>query len=217
MLSIKAVSKLQFSRLLSYKLIALCVLITTSFKVANDEDLPTETKRFDVIYKGEKIGVLKAEKFERNSRTTYVSNTRIKTTILLIKKINIRHKYRVSYKSGHLHSSKVVIKVNKKKPDRVRVNRSDDKYHIHASDKEDSSIEEPIKLSSILLYFEEPKGMDKCFSERSGNFNTLEQTGEGTYRIINEDGDKNRYHYSNGELSLIEVDGDLVSFKIKSQ
>jgi len=197
--------------------IILALACSVSFKGDNVMDTPKETKLFDVVFKGDKIGTLKVKRHERKDKTIYTSNTRIKTTILLIKKINIRHKYRVSYQSEQLLLSKVTIKVNKKKPERIKVRQSDNGYLIKSNSEDTYRIDEPIKYSSILLYFEEPKNITKSFSERSGNFNAIDQMDDGSYRIINEEGDENRYYYTDGQLSLMKVDGGMVNFEIRAR
>lgn len=198
-------------------LLILCMVGAMGFIENDGVALPEERRLFDIIHNGEKIGVLKATKYHLEDGIAYVSSTRIKTTILLIKKINVRYKYKVSYQSGNLRSSKVNIKVNRRNPERVKVTSSDNRYFIKSGTKDSFTIDEPIKHSSILLYFEEPKDITRSFSERSGSFNTIEQIDEGSYKIINEKGNENLYHYTNGKLSLMEVDGGLVSFEIKAR
>lgn len=204
----------RFSSSVKWAFIILCSVVATGFAEFNDIVLKKETKLFDIVHNGEKIGVLKAEKHLRRNRITYISSTRIETTILLIKKINIRYKYKVSYQSGVLHKSNVNIKINNKKPQRIIVDRSGNRYRIHASNQENLTIERAIQHSSILLYFEEPKNITKSFSERSGRFNTMEQIEEGLYRMVNEKGNENIYHYTDGALTLMEVDSGIVRFEI---
>ena len=68
-----------------------------------------------------------------------------------------------------------------------------------------------------MLYFEEPKGVDKTFSEQTGNFNVLRKINEGVYLKTNDKGRENTYHYVNGKLSFIEVDGGIIGFEIRAR
>ena len=176
-----------------------------------------ETLLFDVIYNDNPIGILKAERIESPDRTFYKSSTHIKTRILLVKKVNVRYNFEVSYQAGKLQESKVVIKVNKGRREEIKTEKENGKYKVDLIDEDSFSIEDAIDHSTIMLYFEEPKGFDKTFSEQTGNFNTISKIRAGVYVKMNEKGRENTYHYKNGKIAYIEVDGGIISFEIRAR
>ncbi len=201
------------------KTLTIILLLITNpiFGVINKSPIPEETLLFEIIYKGDRIGTLKAERFQIKNKMVYTSSTRINTTILLIKKINVRYKYRVTYNAGRLRSSKVNIKINKRKPKQVLVNQKGDDYVVKFSDGKRNKVTDLIDISSIKLYFDEPDNVDKIFSEQLGNFNEIVKIREGLYKMVNEKGNENFYHYTNGKLDKIEVDGGMVSFEMRAK
>ena len=196
-------------------IIALCMV----FMGLNVPDmmLERETLSFDVIYKDEPIGILKAERKKSSDRTLYTSSTHIKTRILLVKKVNVRYNFEVAYEIGKLQQSKVVIKVNKGRREEILTEKEDGKYKVTLVDEDRFFITESIDHSTIMLYFEEPEGFEKTFSEQTGNFNAIRKIKEGVYIKRNEKGRENTYHYENGKLSYVKVDGGIIEFEIRAR
>lgn len=88
-------------------------------------------------------------------------------------------------------------------------------YTVKFSDGKEKVVTDAINNSSIMLYFEEPKHIERVFSEQLGNFNRLIKVKEGIYKMINQKGNENLYYYTKGKLDSIEVDSGMVSFEMR--
>ena len=62
-----------------------------------------------------------------------------------------------------------------------------------------------VDFSAIQLYFNEPKGKGKIFSERLGQFCSFIKTAEGEYECKLANGVSNIYRYKNGVLYELEM------------
>lgn len=72
----------------------------------------------------------------------------------------------------------------------------------------------PVNFTSILLYFGEPKNMQRVFSERVGKFFEMVRQNDGTY-ITTLDGHSAVYTYKAGKLVLLEMKSTLGSVMLK--
>jgi hypothetical protein len=72
----------------------------------------------------------------------------------------------------------------------------------------------PINFSSVLLYFGEPKNLQKVFSERAGKFFEMIRQTDGTY-LATLDGHSAVYTYSAGKLVALEMKSALGSVLMK--
>jgi hypothetical protein len=79
---------------------------------------------------------------------------------------------------------------------------------------EKSTISNPVKFSSVLMYFSEPINLQKVFSERLGTFFEIIKQSEGKYYAeIN--GSSAVYTYVHGKLTELEMKSTLGSVFLK--
>lgn len=64
------------------------------------------------------------------------------------------------------------------------------------------------------MYFNEPKNIQQVFYEVDASTSTIKNTAPHVYEFKSGDGNKNVYHYKNGELIQVDVNVTLVSAKI---
>ncbi len=170
---------------------------------------------FDIINKNEVIGNLKATKTSTDTKTHYQSVTTISTKIL--KEIKVNYKYDVTYERNKLKKANVYIDVNNKPYADILTNWEVKHYQITKNDKKEKVVEDEINYATILLYFNEPFDIERCYSEQDGSFNTIVPLGNHTYKKINAKNHENIYYYKNGFLQKGEINGGLVKFEIIAQ
>ena len=193
------------------------VLLVACLVIANGQSQRTEIT-FEVFLKEKKIGTLTAS--EQRSSTTYVrdikSNTDAKVLIVsvhveaevsathengsMIKGTAYRHASR-GPKDIHAHTSRIGDKKYKCEKDGV----------THEIDNAD------ISFCVIDLYFKEPTGIDRVFSNMYAAFIPVQLISPGKYKVTNPDDNETIYTYSRGKLIMVEVDtpaGQVVTRRI---
>ncbi|MBU2945287.1 DUF6134 family protein [Zobellia uliginosa] len=169
------------------------------------------TLHYDIVMKDKVIGSLDTHKRTKGDLTTYESFTSIKTKLLT--KIEVDYKYDVAFNKSLLRKAKVSIVVNNKQHAETSTLWKDQQYQIIKNNKE-SSIQDPIQYTTILMYFKEPKQIKHCYSEQDGTMNTIIPLGNNSYKKINANGKENIYFYKNGTLQKASIDGGLVDFEL---
>ena len=158
---------------------------------------------YDVELFGKKIGTTVVERIDKgNGEVEFRLNSNSAVSIFFTKKTSVVN-YDVVYKNGKLFSS-YCKNVKDDVTEIVTVLWDGVKYVIKKGE-EVMVVNQPIDFSSIHLYFIEPKGRDKIFSERIGKiclFNTL---STGVYKCKLDNGVENIYRYRNGVLYELEM------------
>ncbi|WP_282111655.1 DUF6134 family protein [Maribacter stanieri] len=200
-----------------YQYIIVCSLLffNSDYNQFNTIYASKNTLTFDIINKNEVIGNLKATKTSTDTKTHYQSVTTISTKIL--KEIKVNYKYDVTYERNKLKKANVYIDVNDKPYADILTNWEAKHYQITKNDKKEKVVEDEINYATILLYFNEPIDIERCYSEQDGSFNTIVPLGNHTYKKINAKNHENIYYYKNGFLQKAEINGGLVKFEIIAQ
>ena len=200
-----------------YQYIIVCSLLffNSDYNQFNTINASKNTLTFDIINKNEVIGNLKATKTSTDTKTHYQSVTTISTKIL--KEIKVNYKYDVTYERNKLKKANVYIDVNNKPYADILTNWEVKHYQITKNDKKEKVVEDEINYATILLYFNEPFDIERCYSEQDGSFNTIVPLGNHTYKKINAKNHENIYYYKNGFLQKAEINGGLVKFEIIAQ
>ena len=167
---------------------------------------------FDIVVKDKIVGSLKAIQNSNGSKTYYHSSTTIKTRI--IKAITVNYKYEVTFENEILKKANVNIILNKKPHANTLTQWEDTQYQIAKNGKNEVVLKDSIYYATILLYFEEPINIDRCYSEQDGSFNTIVSLGNHSYKKINSKGKENIYYYKVGVLENANIDGGLVKFEM---
>ncbi|GAA4241453.1 DUF6134 family protein [Winogradskyella damuponensis] len=192
-------------------LLLLCLTINNTI-ASQTNSTSEETLYFDIVYNNKTIGSLKATKTSNDSLTYYQSSTTIETRI--IKKINVNHEYNVTFNGNMLKTSNVDITINDKPHAKTFTKKSETGYQVLKNEKDKETVKDPIYYATVLLYFTEPKHVDRCYSEQTGNFNTIIALGNHAYKKVNSKERENNYYYKNGLLKRASIDGGLIKFDI---
>lgn len=157
-----------------------------------------QTRKYEVVLSGNKIGELTATKTVKGAFTTYKLESKSEAKVLFSTKKNYVL-MDVTYKDGILVSSYCKNEINDEVDNYASINWDGSKYNI-TNEKKKFTHPTEVKYSVISLYFSEPKGMKQLFTERIGEVYPLTDLGSGRYEYKIPNGDKNVYVYKNGEL-----------------
>lgn len=167
---------------------------------------------FDIVHKNNVVGSLKATKTIDGPMVYYQSLTSIETRI--IKEIEVDYMYDVTFENEILEMATVNISLNDRTHAKTRTERKEAHYQIVKNGETETALKDTIGYATILLYFEEPVNISRCYSEQAGKFNTIVSLGDHSYKKINSTGKENRYYYKEGVLEKAVIDGGLVQFEI---
>ena len=93
--------------------------------------------------------------------------------------------------------------------------REDSVYKCFSHPNDHSTIEDDIGMTSIVLYFKEPVGISRIFSESYQQFCDISKVEGHEYRLNLPDGKTNHYFYENGQLKEVKVYRSLFTVTIK--
>ncbi|MGS0527081.1 DUF6134 family protein [Zobellia nedashkovskayae] len=179
---------------------------------SSDSTFLATTLHYDIIMKDKIIGSLDTHQKTKGNVTTYQSFTSIKTKLLTT--IEVDYKYDVTFSKVMLKKAKVSIVVNSRENAETSTLWKNTQYQI-IKNKKESTLQDSIQYTTVLMYFKEPKNIKKCYSEQDGTMNTIVSLGNHKYKKINANGKENMYFYKNGILHEADIDGGLVSFAIR--
>jgi len=158
---------------------------------------------YDVELFGKKIGSTTVERIDKgNGEIEIRLSSNSEVNILFTKKTTSMY-MDVVYKNGQLISS-YVKNVKDDVTEIATVLWDGAKYMIKRGE-ETLQMKDPVKFSSLLLYFTEPKDHLVIFSERLGRFCNFKVLSPGVYDCKLENGGENTYRYKDGVMYELEM------------
>ena len=128
--------------------------------------------------------------------------------------IDIKYKLNSTYKNNELFFSSVTTYVNDK-VNSITTTKKNEEYYSVTKDEHSTKYLNEIKISDALLYFVEPKGMTKLFSEFDGISKSIKKIGKNKYQIRNpKNGNVGEYQYKNGILQSSINYHNLMTFSL---
>lgn len=168
--------------------------------------------QYDVILMKNKIGSATVEKHTRNDTTQYLLKSSSTAKVMMMKQSS-SISFDVLFKKNQLITSH--YKMNKDDENfYTKIFWDKSKYSINANGVQKSSLG-PIAMTTIQLYFQEPKNIAQIFVERLGEFIKLTKSAEGVYEYTLPDGVKNIYRYTAGKLMEVELSKTMGSVYMK--
>jgi len=164
---------------------------------------------YDIFISENKIGEMRALKNETGSVITYSIQTNI--AFKVFEEYDVNYQLSSSYKNNLLIETALKNKVNGKIENNVHLKWNGTKYVGHSNGKE-VSVNEKINQSIARMYFHEPVGVSKIFSEKQMQFHPLRQNKKNEYILHLEDENKSKYTYHNGICT--EVNSTKSFFKV---
>lgn len=165
--------------------------------------------RYDIFVSNNKIGEVLASKNSKGPLTTYSIQTNLSFTLL--EKYDVNYQLSSSYKNNYLTESALKNIVNGDLEDDVHIKWDGTQYTGQAN-KKNVVLKEKIKHSIAKLYFHEPSGVERIFSEKYIDFEKLKVQPPNEYILHLGDGNKSHYKYINGICT--EVNSSKSFFKI---
>jgi hypothetical protein len=163
-----------------------------------------QNQSFDIFLFGKKIGTMTIEKTNSmNGVSTYKLRSKSEATVLFTKKKN-ELEFDVVYKDGFLFSSYSKNTVNDEVENYASASWDGAKY-VCQNEQKKFTVGEKALYSVVMLYFKEPVGVTRIFSERIGDFADLKNVSPGVYEFKMPNGDKNIYHFENGKIKEVEM------------
>lgn len=184
---------------------------------ASGSSLFSQTLFYD-IYKGEdRIGEIKVEKKISGNKVHYEANS--EASFRVVFKNNLNTHTSAGFVDDELEYSMSKIVLNDKIREHSVTKKEGDYYNYFKHPK--TNIREkraPFPISSILLYYAEPVGIDRVFSENYQEMCDLKPISDHAYELALPGGKINQYIYKNGQLVEIKVIRTFVdlSFRLKS-
>eukprot|EP01034_Spumella_vulgaris_P002539 gene2539-3302_t len=143
--------------------------------------LNAQTRKYNVILSDDKIGELTVTRTIKGAFTTYKLESKSEAKVLFTTKKNYVL-MDVTYKDGKLISSYCKNEINDEVDNYASISwdAATSKYNI-TNEKGKLTYASPVTFSVISLYFGEPKGISKLFTERIGEAYPLTDLGSGRY------------------------------------
>lgn len=165
--------------------------------------------KYDIYVGDSKIGEVLASKNTKGALITYSVQTNLSFKVL--EKYDVNYQLSSSYKNNYLLESALKNIVNGTLDDDVHI-KWDGAQYVGQANKKAIRFKEKIKYSIAKLYFHEPTGVERVFSEKYVDFAKLKSGDANEYILHLGDGNKSHYKYSNGICT--EVTSTKSFFKI---
>lgn len=172
----------------------------------------SDLQQFKIVMGKNRIGSYEARRQKDGGETTYTAKS--ETVVSFFGKIRIKYGLVCTYRDGQLVNSEMRSYKNGNLKKETLVKWGGDQYAINADGKK-STLNQPIKKSSIQLYFEEPEDQTKVFSESQGKFKQVNKVSSNQYTLsdIGDDGGT-EFIYSGNRLQKVHESLTIGSFTI---
>ena len=182
---------------------------------------PTQAQKteivFEVDFKGEKIGLLRAVEERDGNKVIKDLKTETNTKILVIA-IHVETEVQINKEDDILMEGKAYRHSNRGTEDvHARTSRIGDKsYQLECNGKK-SNYNEDITICMIDMYFKEPLGITSVFSNMYAQKLELKLMRPGKYQLMTPDNKNSYFTYENGMLMTVESEtpvGKIVSKRL---
>ncbi len=174
---------------------------------------PIDTVNFQIIHKHKIIGQFSAQKSRMGELTVYQSNSILTTNFV---RMQVSYQIKVVLKNGILEESDLKMIVNGRLKTHRQTKKDGDRYTFFKNGKAKGKIQDVITHTTVMLYFDEPLGIRKTYSEEQGNFCEILHSPPDTYQKINAKGKKNTYRYSDNLLRHLLIETTIMDFEMMS-
>jgi len=168
--------------------------------------------KYDIFVADNKIGEVLASKNTKGILTTYSVQTNLSFKVL--ETYDVNYQLSSSYKNNYLIESALKNIVNGKLEDDVHI-KWDGVQYTGQANKKAVRVKERIKHSIAKLYFHEPVGIERIFSEKYTDFEKLKSAPANEYVLHLGDGNKSHYKYSNGICTQVTSSKSFFKILIK--
>jgi hypothetical protein len=158
---------------------------------------------FTLLRNNQPIGEVTASYRREGDRHFYSLTSNVEVRILF--KIRVKINYHEQFDADHhLESSSYTQHFNGMSQKDIKLKKLGTSYQIWNDDKKVETEEGLIDLTSLGMYFKEPKGVSQVYSENQLKYVSIVEKGKGNYELTQENGRKSHYQYAEGRLEKIE-------------
>ncbi len=165
---------------------------------------------YDIIKGNNKIGELNATRNKLGEEVSYAIDSKVVISFLF--ELNIQFKYDSKFENDYLTWSDFSNMTNNKEKESTEITWEKYRYKVKTDKKESYVSKSQIAYTLSKMYFIEPIGIDKVFSERFAEYLTVSEIGDHMYELTLPDGKKNIYSFENGICNEVKVDHTLATF-----
>jgi len=177
--------------------------------------LQAQRYHFHQYIKNSKVGTLTAQKITDSTRTQYIIDSDV-TVNYGLGKIEVIYHAEAFYENDQLAESRVRIEKNGELRDYSETWSNGEGYIAQIDGEKNELPWKEIKYSSLMLYLDEPQGIDSVYSESHGRKNALIHEGEGHYKVdVAINNNINEFQYSAGVLQKAVLDHWLAAIHLK--
>lgn len=160
--------------------------------------------KYNIQLKDELIGILNVKRMIQGAKISYLLDSKIQ--IQRVMTFDISYNLVSSYDNGKLVHSNNRQTTNA----RINVNTTTQwdgsKYLVTTENDRKILKEKLIDYSLAMLYFNEPIGKTKVWSDSFGKFLNIKADGIHRYELQLPEGKKNYYNYVHGICSMVETE-----------
>jgi len=173
-----------------------------------------QTLTYEIVSGNSHLGELTVTHTENKENQTLKINTVSDVSFDLFKTINLKYELNTIFKAGEFYYSSVTVYINGKEHSTIITEHKGEHYTISKNGKSTLYLKN-ITYSGALLYFKEPIGILKTFSEFDGFEKQVKKLGTHHYQVINPKNEqKSDYYYKEGILQEAIIQHPIMSFKI---
>jgi hypothetical protein len=194
--------------------LSLWILSCLFFLIAPEPPTGSVALEYNVIARGDTVGILTVVKTTGPDQTEYHSVN--ETKVRFIKTFHLQDELTATFKEGKLINSEVTALLNGNTHKHTRISYRDSTYKVFSEGEAIDSFPDPVYASIIQIYFEEPTQIDAVFSERFAEWYSIEQVSNNppVYEL-DKKGKPNLYHYHNGRMVYAELGTRLISTELR--
>ncbi|MGB3618118.1 MAG: DUF6134 family protein [Catalinimonas sp.] len=147
------------------------------------------------VYKGDDhIGQLHALRRQEGTQTHYLMSSAVKFRVLFEVRLDFRSES--TFDGSYLRRSFTRNQLNDRERDRSVVTRKGDGYEVARDDDDVVSLTHPgIEHNMSTIYYQEPAGLSRIFSDKLGAFAVLTPVAPHEYEMVLPDGQVNYFRY----------------------
>ena len=176
-------------------------------------EINAQSYNYEIITKGKNIGTIecKVDSVGDMVNIDILANA----TVHFLFGERVKFKLNSNYKNNELYFSSSTFYLNEKSIYQSIVHKDNNDYII-SKDSHQTMFPGKIDYSGSLLYFVEPTGKEKIYSEVDEIYKLITKVGRHKYKITNpENGKTSFFTYENGILNHAEISHTYVNMKLK--
>lgn len=197
----------------SRKLQLLLLLLIFSFGDGFSQNHPNE-RNYEITVLGFKIGEMTANRSKSSDSTVYKVKSAV--SFWFFGKVNVDFQSESRVLNNQVVWTRSESKSNKG-DFRSQVKWNGRNYEVNASTykyENSKPLYDPVSLSSVMLFFHEPKPNQDFLGEVFGLVSQVKKISNNVYEMTM-NGNTNRYYYENGIMIKAEMESPIKNYLIK--